>query len=98
MILTNAVVTFYCACTICCGPQAKGITASGKQIQLGMIAAPRHIKFGTKVTIENKQYTVEDRTARRYNDRFDIYVTNHKQAIKLGIRTNTITIYDTHTN
>jgi len=84
MILTNVIVTAYCSCVICCGPSAKGITASGKRIQTGMIAAPRNIPFGTRVTIQGKAYVVEDRTARRYNGRFDIYVTNHKTAIKLG--------------
>lgn len=97
-MFTNAIVTFYCACTICCGPQAKGITASGKAIRSGMIAAPRNIPFGTRVTIQNKQYVVEDRTARKYNARWDIYVTNHKQAIKLGKQKHNVRIYDTHTN
>jgi 3D (Asp-Asp-Asp) domain-containing protein len=56
-----------------------------------MIAAPRSIPFGTKVVIEGRQYTVEDRTAKKYNGRWDIYTSSHKQALKNGIKhTNVI--------
>jgi len=90
--ITNAIVTFYCSCVICCGPQAKGITASGKRIQPGMIAAPRSISFGTRVVINGKTYTVEDRTAKRFDGRWDIYVKKHSDARKLGIRHENIYI------
>jgi len=92
-MLTNAIVTFYCSCVICCGPGAKGITASGKAIRPGMLAAPRNIKFGTQVVINNRTYTVEDRTARRFNGRFDIYVPSHQQALKLGKKVCLVNIH-----
>ena len=88
-----AVVTYYCACKVCCGPNASGITASGARVKQGVtIAAPRNIKLGTKVTIDGHKYTVQDRTALRYNGRWDIYVGSHKEALRKGISMKTIYI------
>ena len=93
MLITNAIISFYCACSICCGPKAANITASGKIIKQGMVAAPRNIPFGTRVKIDGAVYTVEDRTARRYNNRFDIYTSSHQEAIKKGVKRTKIIIY-----
>lgn len=41
----------YCTCKKCCGPNAKGVTASGKKAVGKMIAAPKTWKFGTKVRV-----------------------------------------------
>ena len=90
MIISNAIVTAYCACQLCCGPSAKGITASGKQIKVGYVAAPRGISFGTKVVIDGKTYIVEDRTAKKWDGRWDIYTPSHKQALKNGKRITNI--------
>ena len=30
--LKTMTITYYCSCTKCCGPNAKGITASGKKV------------------------------------------------------------------
>ena len=84
-------ITHYCACVICCGSQAQGLTASGKQVKSGMVAC-NHLPFGTKVKIAGKVYTVEDRGSKRYFGTFkdihrhiDIYIPDHVQALKLGI-------------
>ena len=93
--MTNTiVVTAYCACTICCGPSAKGITASGNKPRQGYtVAAPRNIPFGTKLFIPSVGWRiVEDRLAKRYDNRIDVYYKSHKKAKEFGIRTNTITI------
>jgi 3D (Asp-Asp-Asp) domain-containing protein len=88
-----AVVTAYCADKICCGSSAKGITAMGKKpIQGITIAGPRHIKLGTKVIINNHLYIVQDRTAVRYNGRWDIFFKKHSDAIKFGRKQLTIRI------
>lgn len=79
-------ITAYCACPKCCGPNARGITASGKKVAVGMVAGPRRIPLGTKVLIGGNPYTVEDRTAKRYDGRWDIYFDNHKQALRFGKR------------
>ena len=50
------------------------IMASGKKAYIGAIACPRDLDFGTKVVIKGKEYTCEDRTALRYNGRYDIFM------------------------
>ena len=86
---TNVVtVTAYCACKECCGPLATGITASGKKPRQGTTAAgPRALPIGTKVWIEGVgKRIVQDRTAQRYDGRFDVYFRRHKDAKAFGIR------------
>lgn len=91
--IITAVVTAYCACKTCCGPNAKGITANGqKPIQGITIAASRSIPFGSRVTVGDHQYYVQDRLAKRYDSRFDVYFTKHSDAKAFGIRTNKVTI------
>ena len=92
-----AICTAFCPCKICCGPLAKGITASGKFPAQGRtIAVPRNIPLGTKIEIAGKLYIAEDRTARKYDGRFDIYFDSHEMARKFGIRTNQVTIWATN--
>lgn len=88
-----AIISAYCHCTICCGPTAKGINAAGKApVQEHSIAVPRRYPLGTKVIIAGHTYTADDRLAKRYDNRFDIYFRTHREARKFGIRTNNITI------
>lgn len=89
-------VTHYCACPKCCGPNAAGITASGKQVATGMVAMSSHYPFGTQIMINGVMYTVEDRGGSGIeNDihRVDIYVPDHQEALRLGRFTTTATIY-----
>ena len=51
-------VTHYCACTKCCGSNAQGITASGKQVAVGMVAMSSHYPFGTQIMINGTMYAV----------------------------------------
>ena len=44
-------VTHYCACSLCCGENAAGITASGKPVAEGMVAMSSYYPFGTKIEI-----------------------------------------------
>ena len=82
--MTN-ILTAYCACVLCCGPNAKGITASGlRPVQGVTVAGPRHIALGTKVNINGHNYILQDRTARRFDGRWDIYFTNHAEALRFG--------------
>lgn len=88
-----ATITAYCHCTVCCGPNATGLTASGKKpTPQHTIAGPRSLPLGTVVIANNRAYLVEDRTARRYDGRFDIYFSNHQAAKRFGRQTNTVTI------
>lgn len=94
-MLTNiitATITAYCSCKLCCGSNAKNLTANGhKPIQGITIAASRQIPLGTKVYIVSNElhtYIVQDRLAPRYDNRFDIYFSSHKAARQFGIKTN----------
>lgn len=89
-------VTHYCACTRCCGPNAQGITASGKRVTEGMVAMSSHYPFGTQIMINGVMYTVEDRGGSGIeNDisRVDIYVSDHNYALHLGRFETTAYIY-----
>jgi len=81
-------VTAYCACKICCGKSASGITASGTRPVAGRtVAASRSIPLGTRIHIEGIGWrTVEDRLARRYDGRVDVYFASHTEAKKFGIQ------------
>lgn len=84
-------ITYYCSCTKCCGPNAKGITASGKKVQEGMVAM-KGVPFGTKIEINGKQYVVEDRGVGA--GCVDVYVSSHQKALELGRHKAEVKIYD----
>ena len=96
MPITNiitATVTAYCSCKLCCGPNAKGITANGqKPSPTHTIAASRTIPFNSLAIIRGKQYVVEDRLAKRFDDRIDIFFASHKEALQFGKQTLKVTI------
>ena len=82
-------ITAYCACGRCCGPNAKGITAAGTRAKQGRtIAGPRNVPLGTKVRVDGLPgvYVVEDRTAKRFDGRWDLFFNNHKDALVWGKR------------
>lgn len=82
-------VTAYCGCTKCCG-QWSGInrTAAGTVPKAGRtIAATPEYKLGQRVRILGRTYIVEDRMSRRYkSNRIDIYMNNHTDAVKFGVK------------
>ena len=89
-------VTHYCACTKCCGPNAKGITASGKRVAVGMVAMSSYYPFGTQIMINGIMYTVEDRGGSGIENniaRVDIFVPDHNEALRLGRFNTTAYIY-----
>ncbi len=89
-------VTHYCACTKCCGPNAQGITASGKRVAVGMVAMSSYYPFGTQIMINGVMYTVEDRGGSGIENnigRVDIYVPDHNEALRLGRFDTTAYIY-----
>lgn len=98
-LITNiitATLTAYCSCKEIC-TKGTGITANGnKPKQQHTIAASRAIPFGSQVHIQGLQkqrdlysvFIVEDRLARRYDSRFDIYFESHEKARQFGIKTN----------
>jgi 3D (Asp-Asp-Asp) domain-containing protein len=84
-------VTAYCHCARCCGV-AGGPTASGaRPVQGVTVAAPRWVPFGTLVEIEGVGIRiVQDRLARRYDHRFDVFTTSHREARRFGVRKLTV--------
>jgi 3D (Asp-Asp-Asp) domain-containing protein len=58
--------------------------ASGKNVYSGAIACPRNIKLGTKIEINNKIYTCEDRMNKRYNNNVDIFMWSKSEALNFG--------------
>jgi 3D (Asp-Asp-Asp) domain-containing protein len=85
-------VTAYCPCVKCCGPQAAGLTASGARARVGVtVAAPRRIPFGTRLRLPGiGTRIVQDRLARRYDSRLDVFVATHAEAVRFGVRRLTL--------
>ena len=64
------------------------ITASGKKVRWGIIAADKSIPFGTKVYIPyfKQTFVVEDRGGAIKGNRIDIWMEKKEDAIKFGKR------------
>jgi 3D (Asp-Asp-Asp) domain-containing protein len=85
--LSTWTVTAFCPCKICCGPAACGITASGTRANHRLVAAPRHIPFGTRLTIPGYGAAlVEDRGGAVRGNRLDVLFPTHKEALAWGIK------------
>lgn len=80
-------VTYYCACTQCCG-KTDGITASGTLAQEGITAAADWtvIEPGTKVYIDGVGYrTVEDKGGAIKGNKIDVFMSSHERALEAGV-------------
>ena len=79
-------VTAYCSCAKCCG-KVTGRTASGTHAVAGQtVAASGQFAFGTKLNINGKEYTVEDRGGAIQGNRIDIYMNSHAEAMAWGVK------------
>ena len=79
-------ITAYCSCSKCCG-KSTGRTASGTKATAGRtVAAPSNFAFGTKLSINGKEYVVEDRGGAINGNRIDIYVSSHSAALRWGVK------------
>lgn len=88
--MTNAVATIlvsaFCHCSACCG-KADGITASGRHVRANWTVAYNGLPLGTKVNIVGLGVrAVEDRTAKRFSNRIDVYMPSHRAAKRWGVR------------
>lgn len=80
-------LTAYCACTKCCGANAKGITASGTKVKEGRTIAvdTKIIPMGTKVYIEGVgERTAEDKGGAIKGNIIDVYHNSHQSALNFG--------------
>lgn len=90
----EATVTAYSALDSCHFPGCP--MANGIRAELGYAACPRDIALGTLVDVGGTVYVCGDRTARRYDGRFDIFMgfgeAAHTEALQFGIKTMRVTI------
>ncbi|CAN5346583.1 hypothetical protein BH09PLA1_BH09PLA1_25480 [soil metagenome] len=95
-------VTAYCPCKKCCGPNAQGITASGKDISYNdgrfVAADTRNLPFGTKLIIEGYHNTqpveVIDRGGAIKGDKLDVFFPTHQEALEWGRQTIEVKIVE----
>ena len=62
------------------------ITASGRRVFDGLVACPRALPFGTKIRIGDRTYQCYDRLHRKYDHRFDIWMSTKNAALAFGKR------------
>lgn len=83
-------VTAYCPCRVCCGPKAAGVTASGSRADHPLVAAPRQLPYGTRLTVigynADRPVRVEDRGGAIQANRLDVFFATHTQARAWGVR------------
>lgn len=80
-------ITHYCQCSICCGPYANGITATGVTAMTNHTIAvdPTVIPYGSKVVINGQVYVAEDCGGAIKNNHIDIYMGSHEEALNSGV-------------
>jgi len=71
------------------------IMASGRTVYIGAIACPSNLDFGTTIKIDGKNYTCEDRMAKRYRNKnhFDIFEFDYNEAREFGRQQKEVIIY-----
>jgi hypothetical protein len=89
----EAITTMYSSVETC---SDVCIMANGRAPQEGDVACPRSIKLGTEIEIDGVPYTCSDRTARKYDGRFDLFagygMTGYNIAKKYGKQIKTVFI------
>jgi len=68
--------------------------ANGKQTHSGAAACSRAIPLETKIEIDGRPYTCEDRLSKQYDDRFDLWTPKYEDAINWGIQEKLVKVYD----
>lgn len=90
----------YCACKICCGPYASGITSTGTKVKVGSVAVdPKVIPYGTRMFIVSNDGSVvygyavaEDCGGAIKSDRIDLFHETHGEALIFGRKDCTVYI------
>lgn len=92
-LVTKALVTMYSSVETC--PESC-VMANGRAPKEGDAACPRAIPLGTQIEIDGVPYTCSDRTARKYDGRYDIFagygMTGYNIAKKWGKQIKEVTI------
>ena len=95
-------VTAYCPCTKCCGENAQGITASGRDVSYNnsrFVAADTSVlPFHTKLVIpgyhDGATVEVIDRGGAIKGNKLDLYFPTHEEALQWGRKWIDVTIVD----
>jgi 3D (Asp-Asp-Asp) domain-containing protein len=94
-------VTAYCSCKKCCGPNAIGITASGKDISYNdgkFVAADTSVlPFGTRLQIPGynaQPVEVIDRGGAIKGNKLDVFFASHEEALRWGRQMIAVTVVD----
>ena len=95
-------VTAYCPCTKCCGENAQGITASGRDVSYNnsrFVAADTSVlPFHTKLVIpgyhDGATVEVIDRGGAIKGNKLDLYFPTHEEALQWGRKFVDVTIVD----
>lgn len=95
-------VTAYCPCPKCCGPKARGITASGRHVShnkgLFVAADTRLLPFYTKLKIPGyageQPVQVLDRGGAIKGNKLDVFFPSHKTALQWGRQKIAVTVVD----
>ena len=81
----NWTITFYCACSECCGDFATGCTASGVAATSWHTVATDQFPFGTELYVDGLGYfVVEDLGVS--GEWLDVFVNDHQEALNLGLQ------------
>lgn len=102
-IIENATVTHYCICEKCCGKSpdhpAYGITASGREAVPGYSVAvdPILIELGSTLYLDFgdgvlQECRADDTGSSVTGAHIDLCVSNHQEALELGVRTAAVYI------
>jgi 3D (Asp-Asp-Asp) domain-containing protein len=90
-------MTHYCPCERCCGQWADGITATGTVATQGRTIAvdPAVIPYGSEVEIQYEdgtveRYVAEDCGAAIKENRIDVFMNSHDEALNMGIRKGSV--------
>ena len=95
-------VTAYCPCTKCCGENAQGITASGRDVSYNnsqFVAADTTVlPFNTKLIIpgyhNGATVPVIDRGGAIKGNKLDLYFPTHEEALQWGRQWIDVTVID----
>lgn len=81
-------LTAYCTCEKCCGQWADGITYSGTQATAGRTIAvdPDVIPLGSTVYIDGTEYIAEDIGGAIKDNRIDVLLPTHQEALTFGVK------------
>lgn len=100
-------LTAYCGCSKCCGKwgenrpvdsEGKTIvkTAGGYRAAEGVTVAAdiNVLPYGTKVIINDHEYTVQDRGGVINGNKIDIYFESHQAALEFGVQYAEVYVYE----